>query len=103
MQKNQHKNCYFFSLHGIKIEQKALIFGKQCINKKTFHKNKRLISFDKVDIRKIVLFKKNSYGEKVSLKYVVGHINETDAFPVSLWIKLHQINGLIAIINASTI
>ena len=25
------------------MEQKALIFGKQCINKNTFHKNKALV------------------------------------------------------------
>ena len=40
------------------MEQKVLIFGKQCINKNAYHKNKRLISIDKVDIRRIVLSKK---------------------------------------------
>ena len=30
-----------FSLHGIKIEQKVLIFGEDYINKNAFHKNKK--------------------------------------------------------------
>ena len=54
-QKNQHKkflSC--FTLHVIKIEQKALIFEKQCINKNAFHKNK----IPKVEIKKIMLSKK---------------------------------------------
>ena len=29
----------FFSLHGIKMNEKAMIFDKQCINKNAFHKN----------------------------------------------------------------
>ena len=40
--------------NGIKV----LIFNKQCINENAFHENKRAISIDKVDIRRIVLSKK---------------------------------------------
>ena len=36
------------------MEQKSLTFGRQCINKNRFHKNKRPISIDKVETRKIV-------------------------------------------------
>ena len=33
-EKNQQKKIFIFSfLHGIKIEQKVLIFAKQCINR----------------------------------------------------------------------
>ena len=39
--KNKHKKFFiFFSLHSTKMEQKALIFGEDCINKNAFHKNK---------------------------------------------------------------
>ena len=63
-QRNQHKKFYFFSLHGIKMKQKALIFNKQCINKNAFHENKRPISIDKINIKRIVLPKKYFYGKK---------------------------------------
>ena len=33
------------------MEQKASIFDKYCINKNVFHKNKRAIIIDKVDIK----------------------------------------------------
>ena len=34
------------------MEQEALIFDKQCINKNAFHKNKRPISIDKGEVKK---------------------------------------------------
>ena len=58
------------------MELKALIFGKQCINKNVFHENKRPTSIDKVEIKRIVLSKKDS------------DVNETDAFSLPLCIKL---------------
>ena len=42
------------------MEQKILIFGKQCIDKIGFHKDKRPISIDKVDSDKIVISSKDS-------------------------------------------
>ena len=39
--------------------------------------------------------RKDSYGRKVLFKYFIGYKNETDAFPVSLFIKCSQINGLV--------
>ena len=41
------------------MEEKAFMFGKKCINKNIFHINKRPISIDKVDIRRIVLSNKD--------------------------------------------
>ena len=89
----------FFSLHDIKMEQKALIFDRQCINKNAFQKHKRPITIDKVEITKIVLSKKDSYGKKGSLKYFIGHTNENDAFPVPLCIKLPQMNRYVKYFN----
>ena len=74
------------------MEQKASIFDKQCINKNAFHKNKKTNNIGKTDIRRIVLSKKNSYGKKGSITYFIGYINEADAFPVPLYIKLPQMN-----------
>ena len=47
-----------------------------------------------------MLSKKDSYGKKGSLKYFIGYIAETDAFPVPLYIKLPQINGCVKYFNA---
>ena len=40
-----------------------------------FHKNKRPFSIDKVDIKRLVLSKKDSYGKKGSFKYFIGYIH----------------------------
>ena len=40
-----------------------------------------------------MLSKKDSHGKKCLFKYFIGYVNETDAFPVPLYIKLPQING----------
>ena len=54
------------------MEQKALIFDKQCINKNAFHKNKKTINIDKVQSRRKGLSKKDSYTRKGSFKYFIG-------------------------------
>ena len=46
------------------MEQKALNFGEDCINKNAFHKNKRPINIKEVDIKRIVLSSKHSYDNK---------------------------------------
>ena len=51
VKKNQHKNILSFFLFCIRTEQKILIFDKQCLNKNAFHKNKKPVSIDKVDIK----------------------------------------------------
>ena len=75
------------------MEQKVLIFGEDCINKNAFHKNQAPINIDKADNRRIVLSSKKSYGNKGSFKYFIGYINNGNAFPIPLCIKLPQING----------
>ena len=72
---------------------KALIFGEDYINKNAFHKNKRPISIDKVDIKRIVLSKKYLYGNKGSFKYFIGYIHIANVFPIPLCMKLPQNNG----------
>ena len=46
-----------------------------------------------MDIKRIVLSNKHSYGNKGSFKYFTGYINNGNAFPIPLCIKLPQING----------
>ena len=56
------------------MEEKALIFDEQWISKNAFHKNKPPISIDKVDIKSIVLSKKDLFSKKDSFKYFIGYI-----------------------------
>ena len=64
-------NKFIFFLNIIKMEQKASVFDKQCINKNAFHEHKHLIDIDKVDVDRIVIFSKDSYGKKGSFKYFI--------------------------------
>ena len=74
------------------MEQKVLIFDKQCINKNAFHKRMHLIDIDKVDIVEIVIFSKDSYGKKGSFKYFIGYITN---YIKPLCTKRPQINGYV--------
>ena len=74
------------------MKQMVLIFGEDCINKNGFHKDKRPINIDEVDIRRIVLSRINSYGNKGSFKYYIGYIHKGEVFPKPLCIKLPKIN-----------
>ena len=70
-----------------------MIFDKQRINKKAFPKNKRPISIDRAETRRIVLPKKDLYGKKGSFKYFTGYMHEGNIFPIPLCTKFPQMNG----------
>ena len=69
------------------MNEKALIFVKQCINKSAFLKHKYLI-----DIDKVVISSKNSYGKKGIFKYFIEYITN---YIKPLYIKLHKMNGYV--------
>ena len=77
-----------------KMKQKVLSWSDQYINKNAFHKSKKPISIAKVETKTILLYEMDSYGKKGSFIYFIEYINKTDPFPVSLGIKLPQMNGL---------
>ena len=79
-----------------------MIFNKQCINKNAFHKSHRPISIDKIDIKRIVSSKKGLYCKKGSFEYFIGYIGETNAFPISLCIKLPQVNGYVKYFDSNS-
>ena len=81
-----------FSFHSIKLEQEAVHFREDSIVKSTFHKNKKPTNINKVDIQRIALSGKKSYG-KDSFKYFIGYWHEGNAFPSPLFIKLPQMNA----------
>ena len=53
------------------MKQKTLIFDKQCYKKNEFHQIKKTNSIDKVDIKSIMIPKKDWYGRSVSFKYLL--------------------------------
>ena len=57
---------------------KTINFGDKKINKNNFYKNKKLFKVGDIDINKILLSKKESYGKKNPFKYYIGY-NDDDA------------------------
>ena len=74
------------------MEQEAVHFGENSIIKSAFHKNKRPINLNEVDIERIKLSDKKWYG-KDSFKYFIGYRHEGNAFPTPLCIILPQMNA----------
>ena len=74
------------------MEEEAVCFGENDIIKSAFHKNKRSININEVDIEEIVLSHKESYS-KDSFKYFIGYRHQGNAFPSPLRVKLPQMNG----------
>ena len=75
-----------------------MIFGEEYIIKNKCHIYEKAINIDKVDIERIVLPNKESYGNKGSYKYFIGSIDEGNALPSPLCIKFPQMNAYV--INA---
>ena len=71
---------------------KSINFEDKKINKSTFYKNKKLFNIHDLDVNKIFVSKKESYGTKNSLKYFIGY-NDDVIRP--LCIKFPQIIGYV--------
>ena len=63
------------------------------INKSTFYKSKKLFHTYDIDVNKILVSKKESYGTKNSLKYFIGYNDDDVIRP--LCIKLPQMVGYV--------
>ena len=75
------------------MRSKVLSYGETCINKNAFHKTATSINIDEVDISKIMLLDKTSYGNRVSFKYCIGYRHKNEALLSPLNIKLPQLTG----------
>ena len=64
---------------------------KEKIRKITFHKNKKINNIEEIDVNNILVSKKESYGNKNSLKYFIGY-NDNDIIR-PLCIRLPQMTG----------
>ena len=74
------------------MAQKTINFDDKKINKSNFYKNKKLFNLHDLDVNKILVSKKESYGTKNSFKYVIGY-NDDDDVIRPLCIKLPQMIG----------
>ena len=57
------------------------------------HAKIKPISINEVENNKVMVFDKTSYGNKGFLKYYIGYLKKTEAFPSPLCIKLPQLIG----------
>ena len=68
-------------------------FGDKKISQKEFYRNKKLFKIEDIDINKILVSKKESYGIKNSFKYFIGY-NDDDTVK-SLCLRLSQMIGYV--------
>ena len=75
----------------------SLNFEDKIINKSNFYKNKKTFNIHDLDVSKILVSKKESYGTKNSLKYFIGYNDDVDDDDVirPLCIKLSQMIGYV--------
>ena len=52
---------------------KSINLDDKKINKISFYKNKKLFTLNDIDVNKILVSKKESYGTQNSLKYFIGY------------------------------
>ena len=73
---------------------KSISFDDKKINKSKFYKNKELFNIHDLDVNKILVSKKESYGKKKnSLKNFIGYNDDDVIRP--LYIKLPQMIGYV--------
>ena len=73
--------------------QKTIHFDDKKVKKIAFYKNKKLYNVHDIDIEKILVSKKESYGKKGSIKYFVGYHDEDVIRP--LCVKFPQMVGYV--------
>ena len=73
------------------MSEKNINFNDRKIRKSTFYKNKYVYSIDDIDVNNISVSKKESYGTKKSVKYLIGY-NDNDIIR-PLCVKLLQMTG----------
>ena len=66
-------------------------FDDKKIKKSIFYKNRKIYSTDDIDANNILVYKKEPYGNKNSVKYFIGY-NDNDIIR-PLCIKLPQMTG----------
>ena len=73
------------------MSEKNINFDDKKIKKSNFYKNKKIDKIDDIDVNNILVSKKESCGNKNSLKYFIGY-NDNDIIR-PLCIRLPQMTG----------
>ena len=71
----------------------SINFNNSKIRKSTFYKNKKINNIHNIDVNDLSVSKKESYGNKNSLKYFIGY-NDNDIIR-PLCIRLPQMTGYV--------
>ena len=71
----KYKKNYLFFFTKYKNEHKEYKFWQQKNKKSDFYKNKKVFEIDDIDVNKILVSKKESYGTKYALKYFSGYMD----------------------------
>ena len=71
---------------------KNINFGDKKILKSEFYKNKKVNGIDDIDINKILVSEKETYGTKHSFKCFIGY-NDNDVIIRPLYVRLPQMTG----------
>ena len=72
---------------------KCINFDNKIIKKSDFYKNKKLLKIEDIDINKIFISKKESYGTKNTIKYFIGYIDNNEIKLIC--IRLPQMIGYV--------
>ena len=75
------------------MSEKSINFEDKKITKSNFCKNKKLFNLHDIEVNKILVSKKESYGTKNSVKYFLGYNDDKVIRP--LCIKLPQMIGYV--------
>ena len=70
---------------------KSITCDNKNIKKSDFYKNKKLFRIEDIDVNKVFVSKKESYGTKNAIKYFVGYNDNNEIKPI--FIRLPQIIG----------
>ena len=88
---------YICFQQSIRINGKSINFEDKKINKSNFYKNKKVFNIHDIDIDKILVSRKESYGTNNSLKYFIRYNDDDDDDDVirPLCIRLPQMTGYV--------
>ena len=90
-QNHDKKILLFFSLINIRMSEKSKNFDNKNIKKSDFHKNKKLFRIEDIDVNKIFVSRKESYGTKNAIKYFIRYNDNNEIKPI--YIELPQMVG----------
>ena len=75
------------------MSRSSINFNNEKIKKSDFYKNKKIFNIDNIDVNKILVSKKETYGKYTSFKYFIGYSDNGVIKP--LYLLLSQMTGYI--------